>query len=127
MRTMSAVHRGFAFDPGDWSVGLHAGWDHVDCPEDGQVDEALLTVVRVDSMTVRSWYLLTCTDCAQQAIVTDTDYSPDEGFVDDPVPSYYYVDDGTPCLMFVRNASIDTGYSCALRRGRWVSRRLRRD
>jgi hypothetical protein len=82
-------NRGFVYESGDPSVGLfgHA-WSHEDCPEwetwtigasspdAGEVDEQQLAVTRVNAMTVRTWYLLTCRDCGMQALVNQDDYSP---------------------------------------------------
>lgn len=75
--------RGFVFDPGDPSVGLFgSAWVHEDCPLPAEVDsdviETPLAEVRSTPMTVRRWWMLTCTDCVQQVIVTDTDYDPDD-------------------------------------------------
>lgn len=87
--------RGFAFDPGDPSVGLFGtAWVHEDCPawdtwvagqdtpgdslDQGEVIETPLAEVRVSPMTIRRWWMLTCTDCVQQVIVTDTDFDPDD-------------------------------------------------
>lgn len=79
--------RGFEFDPGDPSVGMFGdAWIHEACPVWGrrsvdlenEVDERILAVTRTGPMTERTWYLLTCRDCAQQVIVHRDDYAPTE-------------------------------------------------
>lgn len=85
-----ALQRGFMFDPGDPSVGIFGSeWMHEECPawaanvtdhpdEPGEVIEQELATVRLNDMTIRTYWLLTCTDCVQQVIVSADDWSPTE-------------------------------------------------
>lgn len=77
------MNRGFTFDAGDPSVGLFGHeWLHEECPApdgpDEEVIEQELATVRIDGMTIRTYWLLTCADCAQQVIVSEDDWSPTE-------------------------------------------------
>jgi hypothetical protein len=86
---------------------MTGGWIHEDCPAYAADDEiaeviedTLATGIRVDSMTIRTWYLLTCTVCAQQAIVTEIDLSPsDEAIAEQEAAEAWqaqYDDDPSP-------------------------------
>lgn len=84
--------RGFVYEDGDPSVGIFGGaWVHEDCPSsvphlDGpglDVIGQMLAVVRKDELTIRTWSVLTCTDCAQQTLVYDDDFSPSDAAVEE--------------------------------------------
>jgi hypothetical protein len=73
------IARGFYFDAGDPSVGIFGEeWVHGDCAleGDGESFDRRLATTRVNSVTVRDWFLVTCCDCGTQALVSRDDYDP---------------------------------------------------